>query len=358
MSHPSKQKAVTYTEAVRTLNTDDVQADLNDACEQLASSLVELAERFDTVAKLLHTTDLQGPTTFRAQWNVLRKDFKNLLRNFRSNAGFISGRLKMFSNVVLPLAARNASGPRSHGEKLQVLQSFMAISADHAALTQTFVAHAMKFNNVLNSFHIDFLKFTSQRTASGQRELRDLAQKISELEATTRQLCTVNGRSSGPDVTHFVYSTLRLSASCKRKPSRARFPHQRLALPGDLAAIGRLYEQLEGTRNEVTHAQYTAQVCHRKTDALTTAQTMISTLISDEMIAMESSLSFFLSIWSRLQYDSNDILHWLQHPRGHPEMPHAIASLLDGGHYLYASVADGLDICVLGIDPSQFASET
>lgn len=45
----------------------------------------------------------------------------------------------------------------------------------------------MKFNNVLNSFHIDFLKFTSQRTASGQRELRDLAQKISELEATTRQ---------------------------------------------------------------------------------------------------------------------------------------------------------------------------
>ena len=73
-----------------------------------------------------------------------------------------------------------------------------------------------------------------------------------------------------------------------------------------------------GTRNEVTHAQYTAQVCHRKTDALTTAQTMISTLVSDEMIAIESSLSFFLSIWSRLQYDCNDILHWLQHSRGHP----------------------------------------
>jgi hypothetical protein len=33
-------------------------------------------------------------------------------------------------------------------------------------------------------------------------------------------------------------------------------------------------------------------------------------------------------------------------------MPHSIASLLDGGCTLYASVANGLDICVIGIDPS------
>lgn len=74
MPNHSKQKVVTYSEAVRTLNTEDVQADLNDACEQLALSIVELTEKFDSVAKLLHTADLQGPTTtFRAQWNVLRK---------------------------------------------------------------------------------------------------------------------------------------------------------------------------------------------------------------------------------------------------------------------------------------------
>ena len=71
----------------------------------------------------------------------------------------------------------------------------MKISADHAALTQTFVAHAMTFNNALNSFHNDFLKFTSQRTASGQRELRDLAQKIYELEVTTRQYVELSSLS-------------------------------------------------------------------------------------------------------------------------------------------------------------------
>ena len=169
MSNPSKQKAFTYAEAIRTLNTGDVQADLNDACEQLTSSIVELVEKFDTVSKLLHTTDLQGPTTtFRAQWTVLCKvktrasgslyradrhqEFKDLLWHFRSNAGFISGRLKsespvpkgwynssalatlVFCNVVLPLAARNASGARSHDEKLQVLQSFMAVRPIYATL--------------------------------------------------------------------------------------------------------------------------------------------------------------------------------------------------------------------------------
>ena len=145
-----------------------------------------------------------------------------------------------------------------------------------------------------------------------------------------------------------------MSASFKRKSSRARFSHQRLVslslsshkycysmLSTDItwrsynywrivrrtgACVASLSSFLIpllkmiciGNRNEVTHAQYTAQVCHRKTDALTTAQTAISILVSDEMVAIESSLSFFLSIWSRLQFDCNDILYWLQHPRGHP----------------------------------------
>jgi hypothetical protein len=85
MSHPSKQKAITYAEAVRTLNMDDVQADLDDACEQLALSLVELTEKFDIVAKLLHTTDLQGTTTtLGAQWNVLSKVMTRVYNSLRS----------------------------------------------------------------------------------------------------------------------------------------------------------------------------------------------------------------------------------------------------------------------------------
>lgn len=35
--------------------------------------------------------------------------------------------MSVFCNVVLPLAARNSSGARSHDEKLQVLQSFMTV---------------------------------------------------------------------------------------------------------------------------------------------------------------------------------------------------------------------------------------
>jgi hypothetical protein len=353
-----KQKAtVNYADTVRSVNAADVQEDLDNACEQLSSTGIRLMENFDNVAKQLHTIDLLGLTSpFKPQWNTLRKDFRDLLWHFRSNAGFISARLKMFCSVVLPLTARNSSTSRSHDEKLQVLRSFMSISADHSALTRNLVGNAMKFNNALNTFHTEFLKFSSQRVAAGQRELRELSQKLTDLESSVRQLCLANGKFSSPDVTHFAYSMYRTCASSKRKSTRAKASHQRLALnTPELATIDRLYEQLDLSRNEVAHAQYTAQVCHRKTDAITTAQTTMSTLVSDEMIAIELGLSFFLSIWSRLQSDCTDILHWLQNPRNHPETPGAIVALLDGGQTLYATVADALDTCVMGIDPSHFA---
>ncbi|GLB39918.1 hypothetical protein LshimejAT787_0704280 [Lyophyllum shimeji] len=315
-------------------------------------------ENFDHVAKQLHTIDLLGLTSpFKSQWSSLRKDFRDLVWHFRSNAGFISARLKMFCTVVLPLAARNASTSRSHDEKLQVLRSFMSISADHAALTRNLAGNALKFNNALNSFNTEFLKFASQRVTAGPRELRELSQKLTDLEGNVRKLCLANGKFSSPDVTHLTYCIHRTCAWSKRKSSRARMSHQQLT-PGttDFATIDRLYEQLDLTRNEVAHAQYTAQVCHRKTDAITTAQTTMSTLVSDEMIALESGLSFFLIVWSALQSDCADILHWLQNPRNHPETPGAIVALLDGGQTLYATVADALDTCVMGIDPSHFTN--
>lgn len=74
MSPTSKPKAITYGEAVRTLNTDDVQADLDGACEQLALSVVGFTAKFDVVAQLLQNAVLQEPTiTLRAQWNTLNK---------------------------------------------------------------------------------------------------------------------------------------------------------------------------------------------------------------------------------------------------------------------------------------------
>ncbi|RDB23491.1 hypothetical protein Hypma_009392 [Hypsizygus marmoreus] len=356
MSLSTKQKAITYSDAVRAFNASDVQADLDDACRQLALSAVRLLDNFEYVAKQLHTIDLLGLTSpFKPQWISLRKDFRDLLWHFRSNAGIISGRLKMFCTVVLPLAARNSGGSRSHDEKIQVLRSYMSISADHAALTRNLVGNAIKFNHSLNAFHLDFSKFASQNAPSCQREMRALSQKLIDLENHIRQLYHANGKCTGLDVTHLAFSAFRLSGTSTRKTSRGRYSHQRLALNiPDLVSLGRLYEQLDLTRNEVAHAQYTAQVCHRKTDAITTAQTTMSTIVFDEMIAIESGLSLFLSIWSRLQCDCTDILQWLQNPRSHPEVPHAIISLLDGGHTLYATMADALDSCVMGIDPSHF----
>ena len=72
-----------------------------------------------------------------------------------------------------------------------------------------------------------------------------------------------------------------------------------------------------GTQNEIAHAHYASQVSHRKTDVLTTARTTLSMLVSDEMLTIETGLSLFLSIWSRLQTDCMDILKWLQKGKHH-----------------------------------------
>ncbi|KAG6857520.1 hypothetical protein H0H87_002145 [Tephrocybe sp. NHM501043] len=183
-----EKSATTYADTLRLMNSVDVQSDLDSACEQLALTAVRLLENFDYIAKQLHTIDMLGSSPpLKPQWNSLRKDFRDLLWHFRSNAGFISGRLKMFCSVVLPLSARNSTSSRSHDEKLQVLGSFMSISADHATLTRNLVGSAMKFNNSLNTFHTEFLKSVTQRSPGGQRELRELAHKLTNLESNIRQ---------------------------------------------------------------------------------------------------------------------------------------------------------------------------
>lgn len=69
-----------------------------------------------------------------------------------------------------------------------------------------------------------------------------------------------------------------------------------------------------GKRNEVAHAQYASQLRQSRTDPLATAQTMVSAFLLDQMLTSESGLSLFLSIWSRLRTDCNEIFHWLKNP--------------------------------------------
>ncbi|KAG5649430.1 hypothetical protein H0H81_003917 [Sphagnurus paluster] len=188
MSTAAKKVTITYADVVHSINAPEVQEDLDNACEQMALTALRLIENFDFITKQLHTIDLlRLSSPFNPHWISLRKQFMDILWHFRSNAGFISGRLKMFCTVVLPLAARNISTSRAYDEKLQVLKSFVNISADHASITRNLAGNAMKFNHALNTFHTDFLKFVSERAVTGQRELRELSQKLTELESEVRQ---------------------------------------------------------------------------------------------------------------------------------------------------------------------------
>lgn len=68
----------------------------------------------------------------------------------------------------------------------------------------------------------------------------------------------------------------------------------------------------------MAHAHYAVQISHRQKDILTTVRSAMSTLVSDEILTVQSGLTFFLAIWSGLQTDCTDIYNWLKDPGSHP----------------------------------------
>lgn len=355
MSHITKSKPITYSNAVRAFNDRDVQEDIKDACRRLAQAMSTLVERFDAITKQMHTIDMKRLTSpLKPRWCAIRKEFTELLWQYRTNAGFISGRLKLFCTSVLPLAARNIEGRsrRSHEECMQVLQSFMTISAEHAALTRSLVERAMSVSSLLLGFHIDFSKLASSHVSIGQKEILDLSHRLSELEGYIRQLCISNGEISNPDVSHIVFSTFRIVVGSGRRPGRSKITHQRLPLADDLASVTRAYEGLERKRNEVAHAQYAAQLRHSGKDFLSGVQTTLATLVSDDILTFESGLSLFLAVWSRLRTDCSEMFHWLQNPSPQAKIPLAVSTYAESNHSLYVTLAGALDVCAASIDPS------
>lgn len=69
------------------------------------------------------------------------------------------------------------------------------------------------------------------------------------------------------------------------------------------------------TQNAIAHALYNSQISHRQTDITTTTRMSISSLVTEESITTEPILTFFVSIWARLQADCLIILRWLQDGR-------------------------------------------
>ncbi|KAJ7846341.1 hypothetical protein B0H14DRAFT_934429 [Mycena olivaceomarginata] len=188
-THPLKRKPLSYLDVIRCLN--ELDADFKDSCKTLAQSTVQLIQGFNSISTQLHSVDLQAAMPpVKPQWKSMRREYMELIPILRTNAATCSARLKMFCSVILPLSVRPSSGQssRSHREKQHVLQSFMTISAEQAALTFQLVEKAMHLNSGTSNFHTEIARATSQRASSGQRELQDLAQKIFLLQKNVENL--------------------------------------------------------------------------------------------------------------------------------------------------------------------------
>ncbi|KAJ7291126.1 hypothetical protein C8J57DRAFT_1043674 [Mycena rebaudengoi] len=348
--HSLKHKPLSYLDAVRVFN--ELEADLKDASRNSAHSAIQLLQAFNSISTRLHTLDMQViMPPMKPQWKLMRKEYTELIWQVRTNALTISARLKMFGAVVLPLAMRPANGQssRSHHETLHVLQSYMSISAEQAALTFQLVEKAVNLNTALANFHTAVAKASSQRASTGQRELQQLSHKIVELQTNVK-----SSKLSLPDVTHVAFTALRLIASFGQQSSRAKLSRYSLTLNGnDLSQLTNLYQELDRTRNEVAHAQYASQISHRKSDILSNVRSAISDLVPNEVSSLETALNFMMAIWLRLQADCQEMLTWIQKGRNSPPPP-SVATYFHGGYTIYSALSVSLDQYVEGIDPSQF----
>ena len=79
MSYPSTTPthlSMSYSDGVRALVDKDVQDDINDACSKLARAMSTMMDKFDSIAKQMHTLDLLRHTApLKPRWESIRKVF-------------------------------------------------------------------------------------------------------------------------------------------------------------------------------------------------------------------------------------------------------------------------------------------
>ena len=74
MAHSQRARPVTYADAVKTFNTQDVQSELNDACGKLAHAMSTMMQKFDSVTKQMHTIDLlRLNTPLKPKWDSMHQ---------------------------------------------------------------------------------------------------------------------------------------------------------------------------------------------------------------------------------------------------------------------------------------------
>ena len=65
---------MSYSDGVRILVDKDVQDDINDACSKLAYAMSTMMDKFDSIAKQMHTLDLLRHTApLKPRWESMRK---------------------------------------------------------------------------------------------------------------------------------------------------------------------------------------------------------------------------------------------------------------------------------------------
>ncbi|KAK0484852.1 hypothetical protein IW261DRAFT_1459114 [Armillaria novae-zelandiae] len=362
MSYKSSRPIIlSYPEATRAFNDTNFILDLNEAAHRYAQTQKALFTTFATISAQLHSLDLQRVAPpLRPRWNAIHTDFVKVMKYIRTNTVDLTGRAKMFCTVVLPILVRNLNivTPRSHQEKIQILQSYMKITSDHIALTQSYVGAILTIISKLTAFHKDLAQLACQQSssASGRNDLRDLAMKFLQLENHLKQYATALlipwsvltrfGRlyhsfsSTQSDTTIIAKTSTRLIAFSGHKPQKSKLSTHRVALADE--NMTRVYDQLEQCKSEVTHAQYAVQVSHRQTDALNTARSAVSSFVFDLMVNVEHGLSLFLAVWPSIMNDCLQMVAWLQNPV--TSLPPSMSVYVESGMMLYAPIGAALEV--------------
>lgn len=333
-----------YPEAARAFNDANFILDLNDATQRYAQMQKALFTAFATISAQLHSLDLQRVALpLRPRWNAIHAEFVTVMKHIRTNTVDLTGRAKMLCTVVLPILARNLNNmtPRSRQEKIQILQSYIKITSDHVALTQSYVGAILTIISNLTVFHKDLAQLACQHSslASGRNDLRDLAKKFLQLENHLKQLYH-SFSSTQFDTTIVAKTSTRLISFSGRRPHKSKLSTHGVALADE--NMTRAYDELEQCKSEVTHAQYAVQVSHRQTDALNTARSAVSSFVFDLMVNVEYGLSLFLSVWSSVMGDCLQMVAWLQNPVA--SLPPSMSVYIDSGMMLYAPVGAALEL--------------
>ncbi|KAF5325235.1 hypothetical protein D9619_009583 [Psilocybe cf. subviscida] len=361
---PAPKSGVSYSDAVKTFNSPDVQDDINNACDRLVLALSAMVQRYDSITKQMHTIDLlrfSAPMT--PKWLSMRQDLTEILWQSRTNAGVISGRLKLFCTTVIPMAIRNIDPKSAHGsffhdENIQVLQSFMNISAEHAALSMNLFERIFRLTARLVNFLAELTRITSRHAVGGQREMSEVSQKLSEFGSVVQQLFVTARETPGsPDSRYIMFTSSRLVHFSGPAHARSRLTRRPIVLDGDLSTIAKAYDQADRKRNEVAHSQYSAQLRQDRADPLSSTHTALAGFVSDLITTSEAGMGLTLSIWSRLRADCSEIYHWTKHPT-QTAIPCVVSCYMDTGGTIYAPLTRPLETYAAGVDPSKYGPDS